>query len=508
MDGRWRWARSRPTRSRSGSSTPATYEPAAVQLGGQPRGITHVGDVEFSADGRVLAATFNHFRPGSSDVVSTSAFVWDVSRPARPIARIRTSQEFAQLALSPRGDVLYVESEGLTTRTEVRGAGSAMRPAGPEFCPVRRRATPDRPGRPAAGGPGRRRRGRCSTPGPVTLVRRLPGTGEDLTQVRMSHDGTMVAAYSSDRSVLVWDVRSGRQVERIEVDSGNLWGLTFGADDQVLYTAGIERELKAWDIAGDRRFIPRVAAVSSSADDEYLAAVVAPDGGSGGLPHRRRTALLTIVATRGREGRRALRHRARRLRRARLESGRPAPRDRRPRRMGAALGRDHGAAAGGRKVSPAHVSGVEFLPDGQSLVVGDREGRIMRLDGGLAATPGPVARLDDGERVVWLYALPDGTGPSHWSAPASATAGADLRPRARVGSRGPGHRTRFVGARCPSTARPTPTCHPDGKRAVVGSDDGEVLVLDLATGKPLRPPYPAPEHRSCRRPSAPAATTS
>ena len=45
----------------------------------------------------------------------------------------------------------------------------------------------------------------------------------------MSHDGTMVAAYSSDRSVIVWDVGSGRQVERIEVDSGNLWGLTFGA---------------------------------------------------------------------------------------------------------------------------------------------------------------------------------------------------------------------------------------------------------------------------------------
>ena len=265
-----------------------TYEPAAVQLGGQPRGITHVGDVEFSADGRVLAATFDHYRPGSSDVVSTSAFVWDVTRPARPIARIRTSQEWAQLALSPRGDVLYVESEGPTTRTEVRGAGSAMRPAGPEFSrygdgPLQI----DRAGRLLVA--------RDGTDAVVfnartgDLVRRLPGTGEDLTQVRMSHDGTLVAAYSSDRSVIVWDVGSGRQVERIEVDSRNLWGLTFGADDQVLYTASLERELKAWDIAGDRRFIPRVADVSSPADGEYVAAVVAPDGGTGGLPHRRRT---------------------------------------------------------------------------------------------------------------------------------------------------------------------------------------------------------------------------
>ena len=80
-----------------------TYEPAAVQLGGQPRGITHVGDVEFSADGRVLAATFDHYRPGSSDVVSTSAYVWDVTRPAHPIARIRTSQDVGATRAEPTG---------------------------------------------------------------------------------------------------------------------------------------------------------------------------------------------------------------------------------------------------------------------------------------------------------------------------------------------------------------------------------------------------------------------
>ena len=57
----------------------------------------------------------------------------------------------------------------------------------------------------------------------------------------------------TDGEVIVWDVREGRAIERLEGHRGPVWSQAFSPDGRTLYTAGDDSSVIIWDVAGDRR---------------------------------------------------------------------------------------------------------------------------------------------------------------------------------------------------------------------------------------------------------------
>ena len=109
---------------------------------------------------------------------------------------------------------------------------------------------------------------------------RFRGHLSTVDESEFSPDGTLLAAGAADGTVLVWDVASGDLRERLVGQSGGgVDDLAFAANGS-LFSASTTVDagsVLAWDLAGDRRFLPRVVAAAAPLPELPL---VAPDGRS------------------------------------------------------------------------------------------------------------------------------------------------------------------------------------------------------------------------------------
>ena len=72
----------------------------------------------------------------------------------------------------------------------------------------------------------------------------------------MSPDGTLVAAGSLDKSVRVWDTRSGHLHERLEGVEGHkdsVYSVAFAPNGRDLVSGSLDKTIKMWEISGDHR---------------------------------------------------------------------------------------------------------------------------------------------------------------------------------------------------------------------------------------------------------------
>jgi WD40 repeat protein/DNA-binding SARP family transcriptional activator len=459
---------------------PDNLEDAPVQLGGAPEPAAEVSDLDYSSDGRSLAALFALYGVGNDlDPSAEEAVVWDVAAPQRPTQRIDTSAWAA--ALSPDGRLLYVDGwDGrravivydVATGRRLRSVDEpieSQQVANSDDSADLLDVSPD--GMMLAVGDG----------DDVVLLEtstlavrhRLTGPPERVQTVEFSHDNTMVASASDHGTVLVWDAVTGTLLEDLQGDAGPVSDLAFSPDDTIVYSAA--DKLLAWDVAGDQRFIRRV--VPPERDDSFSdRAVPAPDG----------EAVAYFASTDPGEGQSTIQFRDVATGRLgepiatghdnRGAAWRPLDAEQFATTDGEGFLRvwnwRHNELVAESKVAQGYIAGIAYTADGQQILVAERSGALLQVD---ADTLEPIGNRIELDAVVQkVFTTPD-AGTVLVLLAGNSYALIDLDDHTVVKTQ--------LGVD-PSWL----DLSPDGTRLAVGATTGEVGVADSRTGEWVRPP--------------------
>nr|MBA2769726.1 WD40 repeat domain-containing protein [Sporichthyaceae bacterium] len=220
------------------------------QLGGWPNGANVEYSMDFSRDGRRIAAGVNRWDDDALTWRKMGAvMVWDVRTPEVPVFEVVAPDE-ALAALSPDGRRVFTAQNDKPTPLRVYdvASGSLLRSTRP---PVLGSAgvsaldvSPD--GSTLAVGAG----DRVILLDTRTLEPQAPALSGHAGDVGVaySHDGSMLLSTSADGSAILWDAHTGAELRRLVGYVGWIGNAVFAPDDRTVYTAG--DDLMAWDVTG------------------------------------------------------------------------------------------------------------------------------------------------------------------------------------------------------------------------------------------------------------------
>jgi WD40 repeat protein/DNA-binding SARP family transcriptional activator len=245
---------------------PDTMQPTGTRLasvGGKP--VTGQ-DVQFSADGRFLAAT-----------VSTGhAVVWDLRSPSTPPHRVLIGSGsvgalgYQGLALSPDGRTLYT-AWPLTAYDVATGKRIWRRPEVKSVWALDVNAEGTLL---ALGDSQSQQDGFVVDAASGDTVATLRGHRGTVTDIRFSPDGTLVGSGSGDGELIVWNTASGRPLERW--DTFDPWGVGFSPDNDLIHGGGGDSMLRTWDRSLRDTYLQQTTRVADS--EEFVQADISPDG--------------------------------------------------------------------------------------------------------------------------------------------------------------------------------------------------------------------------------------
>jgi WD40 repeat protein len=81
--------------------------------------------------------------------------------------------------------------------------------------------------------------------------RHLSGEGEPLRCVALSRDGHWIAAGADRGTIYLWEVATGKKVQRWHADLNVIWSLAFAPDDRTLASIGMDHKVILWEVPSD-----------------------------------------------------------------------------------------------------------------------------------------------------------------------------------------------------------------------------------------------------------------
>jgi WD40 repeat protein len=308
--------------------------------------------------------------------------------------------------------------------------------------------------------------------------------------LRFSDDGQRLASVSHDGSLIVWDVSRNQPLMTTRTAEVG-WSVDFSPDGGRVYTGGDAAMLRTWDLAGDERFVPVLSTPEQPRNDVDVNP--SPDGS--------RLAFLSLGGT--------------------------------VRFLDIPTGQTRTVTIGG-EFERLQWSRTSWHPDGRHFAVGDLAGVVTVLD---AETGRVVKRLGvtdtwvtalsyvgEGSRLLVADAFENDRGRHVWlmdSATLRPTSGKFAAPTSCCAVAAPDGPTAMLFEDSADGARETwrvidmktgevrdqgrldlraisAAYSPDGARVAVAGETGEVVTIEVSSGRVRRAPatgHAAPAYR-------------
>jgi len=80
----------------------------------------------------------------------------------------------------------------------------------------------------------------------LTLLLTLTGHAEAVWSVAISPDGQTLVSGSSDKTIKVWDLSTGKLVRTLTGHTGIVWSVAISPDGQTLVSGSLDKTIKMW----------------------------------------------------------------------------------------------------------------------------------------------------------------------------------------------------------------------------------------------------------------------